>query len=293
MCGLVLNPGVEVCPRCGFQVNNQPTPYQMGGQQPMQQQPMQQQPMPQQPMPQQTPMQQKMPMMMKNMLSDHMGNSSPFDIKLPSYPEFSSPLSIGCSFLRTNLSHLWGSEGAVHFGMCLQQLDQMEGEFEGIHYRQAYTILDNIKSEVNNYDELKAKLDRAVEWRSKFNNLGGWFGLKPEVVQPKFLFIKSHFVGMNKEKASMAMSDFNNNMNNCVKALDKIASKETITFGGLPGTYNNYRNDILEFKDRFMNKVSELNNLFGAALNMEIDNPEIGKKYEMMSSYHDPHEFEE
>lgn len=267
---------------------------QIAAQQIPQQPMMQQQQMmnQQQPMPAQQPQVQRpmMPQqMMKHMpgMPGHFGHGSPFDIHMPTYPEFTAPFDIGCGFLKTNLGHLWGSPTAVQFGEGLRELEKMKGELDEIHFRQAYVILESIKPQINNYEELKAKLDRAIGWKAQFHNLHGFFGLQPEVVEKKFLFFKTRYTGMNKEKAGWAMNRFNQSMQESLKALDSIANKQTISFDGLPGTYDNYGNDILEFRNRVANKVDELNNIFGAALNTEVDNPLIGKNYEIINSSHD------
>ena len=209
-----------------------------------------------------------------------------FGVDMTLYPKdtsFTVTLSLACSNLQRDLANLWGSPNAVMFGEKLTELANMEKEYEGILNSIAYAILNNASPYLKNPMEIKAKLDRDVAFHSGFPMAP--YHLGPEVVEKKLLFIKNKYTGMNKEKAGLAMGIFNGKMQECLSNIEKKANDRISSYKGLEGEYEGYKNQILDFKTKFSNKVEELNTFFSQALNMEIDNPMIGSKYKVDNDF--------
>lgn len=189
---------------------------------------------------------------------------------------FGVPLHFATSSLVEDLRHLWGSERAVVFGQNLLEFYNMELELYDLFRRVAITILEN--AECNDRETQKSKIESDYNF-NKRGIIGVDCTLFPSVRQTKLLFIKTSVVGMNKEKASVAMRDFNFKIVASKKELVRKINNVESYREFVPDKYEEIISVLNDFKNRFDAKLDVLNNLFEDALNNDIDNPNIGKFY--------------
>lgn len=161
----------------------------------------------------------------------------------------------------------------------LNNFGHIDIEYEEVLYKIVYSILENARSGISCYDELKNRFD---SHKPSYHHL---FELKSEIVEKKFLVFKNTFTGMNKDKARLAMNLFNLKMEECGSFLDEKAKERIGEYEGAPGEWEMYEEMIRKVKEEFTTRLNALNAAFTEAMNTEIDNPNIGLKYNVADDF--------